>query len=96
MEALTNEQLAGSYNAVAPNPVSNKQLTTELAHQLKGEFYIPVHVPKIILKLLLGQRSVEVLKSCTVNCEKIRKAGFTFIYPSIEAALHQLCAKPAN
>lgn len=96
IEALKNEQMAGSYNAVAPNPVTNKQLTTELAHQLKGRFYIPVHVPKIILKLMLGERSIEVLKSSTVSSEKLKKTGFTFLYPSIEAALHQLCSKPAK
>ena len=90
IEGIENEQLAGSYNAVAPLPVSNKELTIELAHQIKGKFYIPLHVPKFILKIMMGERSIEILKSTTVNCEKIKKTGFTFLYPSIEAALHQL------
>jgi uncharacterized protein (TIGR01777 family) len=90
IEGIEKEQLAGSYNAVAPQPVSNKELTIELAHQIKGRFYIPLHVPKFILKIMMGERSIEVLKSTTVNCEKIKKTGFTFLYPSIEAALNQL------
>lgn len=90
MEAIQNEQLSGSYNAVAPNPVTNEQLTIELAHQLRGKFYIPLHVPKFVLKIMLGERSIEVLKSTTVDCGKIKKTGFTFLYPSIVAALHQL------
>jgi len=90
IEGIEKEQLAGSYNAVAPLPVSNKELTIELAHQIKGRFYIPLHVPKFILKIMMGERSLEVLKSTTVNSEKIKKTGFTFLYPSIEAALHQL------
>ncbi len=90
IEGIEKEQLAGAYNAVAPQPVSNKELTIELAHQLKGRFYIPLHVPKFILKIMMGERSIEVLKSTTVTCEKIKKTGFTFLYPSIEAALHQL------
>ena len=90
IEVIENEQLAGTYNAVAPLPVSNKELTIELAHQIKGKFYIPLHVPKFILKIMMGERSIEILKSTTVNCEKIKKTGFTFLYPSIEAALHQL------
>ncbi len=90
IEGIENEQLAGTYNAVAPLPVSNKELTIELAHQIKGKFYIPLHVPKFILKIMMGERSIEILKSTTVNCEKIKKTGFTFLYPSIEAALHQL------
>jgi len=89
--AIENEQLSGSYNAVAPLPVSNKTLTIELARQLKGKFFIPMHVPELVLKFILGERSIEVLKSTTVSCEKIKQAGFTFLYPSIEPALFQLC-----
>lgn len=87
---IENEQLHGSYNAVAPNPVSNKVLTLELAKQMKGKFFIPMNVPKFVLKIMLGDRSVEVLKSATVSCDKIKQTGFTFLYPSIEAALTQL------
>ena len=90
IEATQNEQLSGSYNAVAPYPVTNKELTIELAHQLRGKFYLPLHVPKFVLKIMLGERSIEVLKSTTVDCSKIKKTGFTFFYPSIAAALHQL------
>jgi uncharacterized protein (TIGR01777 family) len=90
IEGIQNEQLVGTYNAVAPSPVTNQELTIELAHQLKGKFYIPLHVPKFLLKLMMGERSIEVLKSTTVDCAKIKKTGFTFLYPSIESALHQL------
>ena len=93
IEALQNEQINGSYNAVAPAPVSNKTLTLELASIVKGKLFIPVHVPAFVLQIMLGESSVEVLKSCRVSCEKIKQAGFTFLYPSIEAALNQLCGK---
>ncbi|MEO6231799.1 MAG: TIGR01777 family oxidoreductase [Ferruginibacter sp.] len=93
IEAITNENLHGVYNAVAPNPVSNKKLTLQLATSLRGKFYIPLHVPEFVLKIMLGKRSVEVLKSTTVSCEKIKNTGFTFLYPSIEAALLQLAKK---
>ena len=93
IHAIENEQLSGVYNAVAPEPVSNKVLTIELAKKMKGQFYIPLHVPSFVLKILLGDRSMEVLKSATVSCAKIKQAGFTFLYPTIETALKQLCAK---
>lgn len=92
-EALQNNSLHGAYNAVAPTPVSNKTLTLELARIMKGKFFIPLHVPAFVLKAMLGESSIEVLKSCTVNCNKIKQAGFTFLYPSIEAALVELCSK---
>ena len=60
---------------------------------IKGKFYIPMHIPAFILKLLLGKRSVEILKSTTVSCKKIKETGFVFLCSSIEAALHELTAK---
>ena len=88
--ALENNIIDGSYNAVAPNPVSNKQLTLALAKSIKGNFYIPMHVPGFVLKLLLGEKSIEMLKSTTVSCNKIEQAGFSFNYPTIEKAINEL------
>ena len=85
--ALENEQLQGSYNAVAPVPVNNKILTLAIAKAVKSSFFIPIHVPTFILKIMMGQRSIEILKSATVSCDKIKLTGFTFIYPSINAAI---------
>ena len=48
------------------------------------------HVPEFILKIIMGKRSIEVLKSCDVSSQKISQSGFTFYYPSIEAALKNL------
>jgi len=93
IHAIENEKLNGSYNGVAPKPVSNKLLTITLAKIMKGIFFIPSYVPKFVLKIMMGERSVEVLKSTNVSCEKIRNTGFTFLYPSIEVALRQLLKK---
>lgn len=89
---IENENLSGSYNAVAPNPVSNKALTLTLAKALKGKFYIPMQVPAFILKLMMGKRSIEVLKSTAVSSKKIQEAGFEFGFKTIEAALQNLAA----
>lgn len=86
--AMDNEALHGVYNAVAPNPVSNKQLITQIG-AAKG-FFIPVPVPAFALKLALGEMSVEVLKSTTVSSQKIEASGFTFKYETIEKAVQNL------
>ncbi len=88
--AVENGLLQGVYNAVAPAPASNKEVTLLLAKKMKGKRYLPVHVPSFMLKILLGEMSVEVLKSTTVSVEKIRQTGFQFTYPTIESALNEL------
>ncbi|MBK7678907.1 MAG: TIGR01777 family protein [Chitinophagaceae bacterium] len=84
--AMENETWQGTYNAVAPNPVSNKELTLQLAKSRK-KFFIPIHVPTFILKIMLGEMSVEILKSATVSSQKVQKAGFQFSFPTIKDAL---------
>jgi len=52
-----------------------------------------VHVPSFLLKLRFGNRSIEILKSATVSSKKITVAGFTFLYPTIDAALNELVGR---
>lgn len=87
---MENENVQGVYNAVAPEPVRNKELTLLLAQKMKGRFFVHMHVPVFVLKAMLGEMSVEVLKSATVSCDKIRTQGFSFLYPTIETALDDL------
>ena len=90
---IENDKMDGSYNAVAPLPVSNKTLSVTLAKAMNGNFYIPLHVPEFVLKIMMGDRSIEVLKSATVSCEKLLKTGFTFQYNSIEETIANLIKK---
>ena len=83
--AIENSKLNGVYNAVAPFPVTNRNLVLQLAKCVRGKFFVPVYIPSFILKIVLGEMSIEVLKSASVSCEKIKKEGYTFIYPSFQA-----------
>jgi len=91
MEAIENINLNGVYNAVAPNPVSNEQLIQEIERQTKG-FHITAKVPSFVLKTILGEMSIEVLKSTTVSPEKVEAEGFRFLYPTIQDAVKNLRA----
>lgn len=88
--AMEQTKLSGSYNAVAPKPVSNADLVLALAKKMRGRAYITAPVPSFVLKLMLGEMSIEVLKSTTVSSSKIQNEGFQFLYPSIDAALNEL------
>jgi len=87
--AIENSAMNGSYNAVAPNRASNKELTINLAKK-RNRFYIPVHVPAFLLRFLLGEMSIEVLKSTTVSCKKIKATGFSFAFPDITAVIRTI------
>lgn len=91
--AIENNTLKGVYNAVAPMPVSNKALVIELAKIVRNKFYIPIYVPSFFLKIILGEMSIEVLKSCTVSASKIEHAGFRFQFSTINDALKNLITK---
>ena len=87
--ALENEQVVGVYNAVAPDPVNNAILTKAIAKRFHS-WAIPFNVPSFILKIMLGEMSVEVLKSANVSASKIIAAGFSFDYASMDEALDDL------
>lgn len=88
--AVENAGMTGSYNAVAPIPVSNKALTLKIADIVRGKHFLPLHVPKLFLEILKGGRSIEILKSATVSAAKIQEEGFTFLYPEINAAVCEI------
>jgi uncharacterized protein len=87
--ALENNEMNGVYNAVASQPVTNKQLIGQVAKE-RGGIFIPAPVPAPLLKIALGEMSVEVLKSATVSNKKVLDSGFQYLYPSIEGAVHKL------
>lgn len=88
--AIENNNMNAVYNAVAPQPVNNKTLMLTLAKKMNPFVYIPFYIPAFILKIMLGGRSIEVLKSAAVSCKKITDLGFSFLYPDINKAMDDL------
>ena len=86
--AIQNE-LTGVYNAVAPNPVTNKELTKELADKMGKSVWLP-NVPAFALKALLGEMSEIVLSSQLVSSKKIEEHGYNFNYTNLSRALEDL------
>lgn len=95
VKAITDSSMRGVYNAVAPEPVSNRTLTNTLA-RANNKFWIPFKVPSFLLKIILGEMSIEVLKSTTVSASKAITQGFQFKYPTIEEAVKHLKVSPKS
>ena len=81
--------LRGTYNGVAPNPVTNTKLTKELAKILERPLWLP-NVPAFFLKLVLGKMATLLLASQRVSSKKIEEEGFSFQYVNICQALKKL------
>jgi uncharacterized protein (TIGR01777 family) len=90
--ALEQKDMHGIYNAVAPAPVTNREMMDTIA-KVKGGFYITAPAPAFALRIALGELSGEVLKSATVSAAKTLGAGFIFQYPEIEGAVQDLLGK---
>lgn len=93
LHAIENEKLNGVYNAVAPHPITNKELTIALAQKIKGRYYLPVQIPPFILKLMLGERSIEILKSALVSSKKIEASTFKFRFENMDTVLRDITEK---
>lgn len=89
VHALTNAGMQGVYNAVAPAPVPTATMMKEIATARKG-FLITMPVPAFILQIVLGEMSIEILKSCTVSAAHTVQSGFSFTYPDIGSAVKNL------
>ena len=86
---VMENQLEGIYNAVAPYPVSNQELTKVIASTLKKPLFLP-NIPKFIMKLALGEMSYLLFSSKNLSSEKIQSLGFKFEFPKIDKAVADL------
>ncbi|SHI67025.1 TIGR01777 family oxidoreductase [Flavobacterium terrae] len=87
-----DKKLDGVYNAVAPNPITNKELTTEIAEACDVPLLLP-NIPKFMLKFILGEMHLLLVDSQNVSSAKIQAEGFEFKFNSIRSALEEILAK---
>ncbi len=85
--------LSGIYNAAAPNPATNKEMTQQIAQVLHRPAVLPP-VPAFFLRTVLGDMSALVLESARVSSLRIQETGFEFRYPTLLPALQNLLGEP--
>jgi len=89
VHALEQADLSGVYNAVAPRPVTNEELTRSAAKILRRPLFLP-HVPAFAIRLAFGEMASIVLGGNRVSSREIEQTGFKFTYPQIDRALKDL------
>jgi hypothetical protein len=90
LRAVTDPDLSGPVNAVAPEPVRNIDYTRTLASVLHRPALVPV--PAFGPRLLLGAEGAAELAQASqyVRPERLIQAGHSFRKPSLEQALRHL------
>jgi uncharacterized protein (TIGR01777 family) len=94
LHAATHAELSGPMNAVAPNPVTNREFTRTLAAALHRPAFLPAPGP--LLKLAVGEFAEVLLASQRVAPSVAEQNGFHFQYPELAAALRAILEKPAS
>lgn len=92
IKAIENDAMHGAYNAVSPDPKTNKEFTKTLAKVLNAPFWFPA-IPAFALKLMFGKMSEIFLKGSRVSSDKISATGFQFRFPELEKALKNILDK---
>jgi len=85
---MENQNMEGIYNAVVPNPISNKQFTTEIKEALNGNLVLPA--PAFGLRLVLGEMANVVLNSNRVIPQRLEEDSFSFDYADLGKAVIDL------
>ncbi len=87
--ALDTGQASGTYNAAAPNPVTNREFSKALGRVLGRPAIVPV--PKLALKARFGDELGEVAAGGQRTIpRRALDAGFEFRHPEVEPALRDL------
>ncbi|MBN1950322.1 MAG: TIGR01777 family oxidoreductase [Bacteroidales bacterium] len=89
MKAISDEEMTGAYNAVAPAPLTNREFTRQMAKKLRKPFWLP-NIPAVVLRLVFGEMADVLLKGSRISAEKVQTAGFRFRFRDLDMALGDL------
>jgi uncharacterized protein (TIGR01777 family) len=90
LAAIDAPAFAGTINASAPNPVTNKEFTRTLGSALHRPAVAPV--PAITLKVMYGEMAQIVLTGVRMVPARAGELGYEFIHPDLDEALRDTLA----
>lgn len=92
LEAINNAKISGAYNAAINDNTDNDFFSKTFAKVYGYSLWLP-KVPSFLIKLVLGEMALIILKGRRVSSEKIEKAGFQFRFRNLEEALRDCIEK---
>lgn len=85
---VATEAAAGTFNATAPHPVTNRQFARALGRALHRPALLPT--PGFALRLLVGEFADSILTGQRVIPARAKGMGYHFRYPEIDIAFRGL------
>jgi len=92
---VLKNDIKGTINAVAPNPVTQHDFTMIMAQILKKPILLP-KIPAFLLRLIFGEMVSIIINSHRVSANKIKNLGFQFKFPELPMALQDLLIEKTN
>jgi uncharacterized protein (TIGR01777 family) len=84
---VTDSEMRGPVNAVAPEPVTNREFAETLGKVIGRPTFLPT--PAVAVRTLFGEMGKEtVLSNLFVRPTSLNARGFNWAYPNLRDALH--------
>jgi uncharacterized protein (TIGR01777 family) len=93
LHALMTPSVQGPVNAVAPQPLTNRDFVTILGRVLGRPTLLPL--PALAARFAFGEMADALLLASTrVEPRQLLETGYVFRYPDLDSALRHLLGKP--
>jgi hypothetical protein len=83
---LVREDISGAVNLVGPAPVRYAEFSRAIGRTLHRPAILPI--PRIALRVVLGEFANEAVASLRVLPGVLTRAGFPYQHPDLDSALH--------
>ena len=86
---ITSQSLSGTYNGVAPNPISN-YMFTKIISEVKKYVLFLIPMPRFFFKMIFGEMHNILFESQKVSSKKIENKGFKFKFNILRDAIENI------
>jgi uncharacterized protein (TIGR01777 family) len=88
---LEHENAFGPFNLISPQPTSNAEFMQAVASALRRPYWF--HVPKFLLRLVLGEMSVLLTEGRYSQPKRLIELGFRFQFGTLDEAMEDLLVR---
>jgi len=88
---LENDNANGAFNLISPQPTTNEEFMRAIAKTLRRPFWF--HVPKWLLKMMLGEMSVMLTEGRPARPQHLLDLGYQFEYGNLDLAMKDLFSR---